>query len=176
MAFEWYVLHTLSGQENRVKNTIETRVKQDGMEDLIKEVLVPTENISEVKSGKKTIRKRRFFPGYILVNMEMTNEAWHFINGINGVIGFVGGGKKPVPLKEQEIKEILEQIEDKKSKVKPKVSFEIGESVKVTDGPFLNFSGVVNEVNPDKGKIKIMVTIFGRETPIELEYWQVEKV
>jgi len=176
MAFEWYVLHTLSGQEHKVKESIEARIKQEGMEDVIKQVLVPTENVSEVKGGKKTIRKRKFFPGYILIEMELTNEAWHFINGINGVIGFVGGGKKPVPLKESEIKEILEQLEEKKSKVKPKVSYEIGESVKVTEGPFINFSGVVHEVNPDKGKLKVMVTIFGRETPVELEYWQVEKI
>ncbi len=176
MAYNWYVLHTLSGQEYKIKESIEARIKQENMGDLIKQVLVPTENVSEVKSGKKTIRKRKFFPGYILVEMELTNEAWHFINSINGVIGFVGGGKKPVPLKEQEIKEILEQLEEKKSKVKPKVSYEIGESVKVTEGPFINFSGVVKEVNPDKGKLKVMVTIFGRETPIELEYWQVEKI
>ena len=175
MSVEWFVVHTLSGQENKVRDTIETRVKQEGMEEFVKSVLVPTENVSEVKSGKKTIRKRRFFPGYILVEMEMTNEAWHFINEINGIIGFVGGGKKPVPLKEQEVAEILDQIEDKKSKVKPKVAFEHGEAVKVTEGPFLNFNGVVHEVNPEKGKLKVMVAIFGRETPIELEYWQVEK-
>lgn len=177
MALAWYVVHTLSGQENKVKDTVELRITQEGMEELVKSVLVPTENVSEVKSGKKTIRKRRFFPGYILVQMEMTNEAWHFINEINGVIGFISGSqKKPVPLKEQEINEILEQIEDKKSKVKPKVAFEKGEGVKVTEGPFLNFNGIVDEINPEKGKLKVMVTIFGRETPIELEYWQVEKV
>ena len=177
MSVEWYVIHTLSGQENKVKDTIETRVKQEGMEEVIKTVLVPTENVSEVKSGKKSIRKRRFFPGYIMVQMEMTNEAWHFINEVNGIIGFISGSqKKPVPLKEQEVNEILEQIEDKKSKVKPKVAFEHGEGVKVTEGPFLNFNGVVHEVNPEKGRLKVMVSIFGRETPIELEYWPVEKV
>jgi transcriptional antiterminator NusG len=176
MALQWYVLHTLSGHERKVKETIETRIKQESMEEFIKQVLVPMENVSEVKSGKKTIRKRHFFPGYILVQMEMTNEAWHFINEVNGIIGFVGGGRKPVPLREQEINEILEQIEDKKSKVKPKMAFDIGEGVKVTDGPFLNFNGVVSEVNPEKGRVKVMVSIFGRETPIELEYWQVEKV
>ena len=176
MAMQWYVVHTLSGQEKKVKDTIESRIKQEGMEEVVSKVLVPTENVSEVKSGKKSIRKRRFFPGYILVEMEMTNESWHFINEINGIIGFIGGGRKPAPLKEQEIKEILEQIEDKKSKVKPKICFDQGESIKVTDGPFLNFSGFVHEVNPEKGKLKVMVSIFGRETPIELEYWQVERV
>lgn len=176
MAMQWYVVHTLSGQEKKVKDTIDMRVKQEGMEELVKLVLVPEENVSEVKSGKKTIRKRRFFPGYILVEMEMTNETWHFINEVNGIIGFIGGGKKPVPLKDQEISEILDQIEEKKSKVKPKVAFEQGESIKVTEGPFLNFNGVVHEVNPEKGRLKVMVSIFGRETPIELEYWQVEKV
>jgi transcription termination/antitermination protein NusG len=177
MSFQWYVVHTLSGHENKVKESIETSMKQEeGMDQYIKTVLVPTENVSEVKSGKKTIRKRKFFPGYILLEMEMTNEAWHFINNINGVIGFVGGGNKPVPLKEQEVNEILKQVEEKQSKVKPKVAFEQGEGVKVIEGPFLNFAGVVHEINPEKGKLKVMVTIFGRETPIELEYWQVEKV
>ena len=176
MAVAWYVVHTLSGQENKVKDTVEMLVKQESMEEYVKSVLVPTENVSEVKSGKKTIRKRRFFPGYILVEMEMTNETWHFINDINGIIGFVGGGKKPVPLKGHEISEILDQIEEKKTKVKPKIAFEKDESVKVTEGPFLNFNGRIQEINPEKGRLKVLVSIFGRETPIELEYWQVEKV
>lgn len=171
---KWYVVHTLSGQEYKVKEILENNVKDQNMQELIPQVLIPTENVSEVKAGKKSISTRKFFPGYILVNMAFTEETWLLVKQTPGVIGFVGSGA-PVPLREDEIKEILEQIEAKKEKVKPKVIFEKGEIIKITDGPFLNFNGTIDEVYPDKGKLKVMVQIFGRTTPVELEYWQVER-
>lgn len=171
---KWYVVHTLSGQELKVREILLNSVKSQNMQELVPDVLIPTENVSEVKGGKKSITTRKFFPGYILVHMAFTEETWHLIKHTPGVIGFVGSGT-PVPLKEDEIKGILEQIEAKKEKVKPKVIFEKGEIVKVTDGPFLNFNGTIDEVYPDKGKLKVLVQMFGRTTPVELEYWQVER-
>ena len=170
----WYVIHTLSGQENKVKENMESRLQSEEMADVVTQVLIPTENVSEVKSGKKTVTTRKFFPGYVLVNMELNEKSWYFIRNTSGVIGFIGTGK-PVPLQDHEVAEILSQIEEKKEKVKPKVMFDVGENVKVNDGPFVNFTGTVEEVNPDRGKLKVMVSIFGRATPIELEYWQVER-
>jgi transcriptional antiterminator NusG len=171
---KWYVVHTLSGQEYKTKEMLENSVKTQNMQEVIPQVLIPTENVSEVKAGKKSISTRKFFPGYILVNMAFSEETWLLVKQVPGVIGFVGSGT-PVPLREDEIKEILEQIEAKKEKVKPKVIFEKGEVVKVTDGPFLNFNGTIDEVYPEKGKLKVLVQIFGRTTPVELEYWQVER-
>lgn len=181
MEKKWFVLHTLSGQENKVKESIERRLKLDEMEDLIDEVLIPTEKVSEVKKGKKTTATRKFYPGYVLARMalydsenNLNEKTWYFIQETPGLIGFVGG-ERPVPLKEDEIEIILHQIEDKKEKVKPKVTYEPGETVKINDGPFLNFSGVIEEVDPERGKLKISVSIFGRSAPVELEYWQVER-
>lgn len=171
---KWYVVHTLSGQEQKVKEMLENSIKNQNMQELISEILIPTEHVSEVKGGKKSITTRKFFPGYILVNMAFTEETWHLVKHTPGIIGFVGSGT-PVPLHEDEIRDILEQIEAKKEKVKPKVIFEKGEIVKITDGPFLNFNGAIDEVYPDKGKLKVLVQIFGRTTPVELEYWQVER-
>lgn len=171
---KWYVVHTLSGQELKVREMLLNSIKGQNMQELVPDVLIPTENVSEVKGGKKSITTRKFFPGYILVHMAFTEETWHLIKHTPGVIGFVGSGT-PVPLREGEIKDILEQIEAKKEKVKPKVIFEKGEIVKVTDGPFLNFNGTIDEVYPDKGKLKVLVQMFGRTTPVELEYWQVER-
>ena len=170
----WYVVHTLSGQEYKVKEALENKIKVNEMESLIAQVLIPSERVAEVKGGKKTISARKFFPGYLLVQMVLTDETYYFIRHTPGVIGFIGSGT-PIPLQEHEIRDILDQIEAKKEKVKPKVLFEIGETVKVTDGPFENFSAVINEVDPERGKLKVLVTIFGRSTPVELEYWQVEK-
>lgn len=171
---KWYVVHTLSGQELRVKEMLESSIKGQNLQELIPEILIPTENVSEVKGGKKSITTRKFFPGYILINMAFNEDTWHLIKHTPGIIGFVGSGT-PVPLKDDEIRDILEQIEAKKEKVKPKVIFEKGEMVKVTDGPFLNFNGTIDEVYPDKGKLRVLVQIFGRTTPVELEYWQVER-
>lgn len=174
MALKWYVVKAMSGQERKVRSNIEARIEVEELGDYVGRVLIPTENVSEVKAGKRTITSRLFFPGYILVEMELNERTYHFVRQTNGVLGFLGD-QEPIPLKDDEIGDILNQIEAKKEKVKPKVLFEIGEAVKVTEGPFVNFSGVVNEINPDKGKLKVMVSIFGRSTPLELEYWQVER-
>lgn len=179
--FQWFVLHTLSGQEQKVKDSIEKRIKIEEMSELIKEVLIPTEKVAEVKKGKKTTSTRKFYPGYILVHMKLLDEKnqlldrpWYFVRETSGIIGFVGG-ERPVPLKTDEINSILAQIEERQEKVTPKVAFEKGENVKVNDGPFQNFTGVIDDVDPARGKLKISVSIFGRSTPVELEYWQVER-
>jgi transcriptional antiterminator NusG len=171
---KWYVVHTLSGQEYKVKEMLESRIKSHEMEDLVFQVLIPSEKVAEVKAGKKTITARKFFPGYLLVEMIRTDESYYLVRQTPGVIGFIGSGA-PIPLQEHEIQDVLSQIEVKKEKVKPKILFDLGETVKVTDGPFINFNGVIDEVNPDRGKLKVLVSIFGRSTPVELEYWQVEK-
>jgi transcriptional antiterminator NusG len=181
MEKQWFVLHTLSGQEAKVKENIERRILQEEMQEYIGEVLIPTEKVSEVKQGRKTTTTRKFFPGYVLVNMRLYDEekrlvdkTWYFTQQTPGLIGFIGGDR-PVPLRPQEVDIILHQIEEKKEKIKPKVVFEPGETVKINDGPFLNFSGVIEEVDPDRGKLKVSVSIFGRTAPVELEYWQVER-
>ncbi len=181
MQKEWYVLHTLTGQENKVRDSIKMRLRQEEMEEYIGDVIVPTEKVSEVKRGVKSTTTRKFFPGYVLINIALYDEnrqlrdkSWFFVRETSGVIGFVGG-ERPVPLKSGEMQDILNQVEDKKEKVKPKVAFDPGETVKITDGPFLNFSGTVDEVDPNRGKLKVSVAIFGRSAPVELEYWQVER-
>lgn len=181
MKKEWYVLHTLTGQEYKVQESIRRRIKLEEMEDLVGEVVIPTEKVSEVKKGVKSTTTRKFFPGYVLVNMalydaqrQLQEKAWYFIRETQGIIGFVGG-ERPVPLRAEEVDVIFHQVEEKKESVKPKVVFEPGETVKITDGPFLNFSGTVEEVDPDRGKLKVSVAIFGRSAPVELEYWQVER-
>jgi transcription termination/antitermination protein NusG len=181
MEKQWFVLHTLSGQEAKVKESIERRIKQEEMGELIDEVLIPTEKVSEVKRGKKTTTTRKFYPGYVLVHVRLYDEqhalverSWYFMQETPGIIGFVGG-ERPVPLRPEEVDSIMQQIEEKKEKIKPKVSFESGETVKITDGPFLNFSGVIEEIDPERGKLKVAVSIFGRSAPVELEYWQVER-
>ena len=181
MQKQWFVLHTLSGQEAKVKESIERRAQQEEMGELIGDVLIPTEQVSEVRQGKRTTTTRKFYPGYVLINVvlydddrQLNDRTWYFTQQIPGIIGFVGGNQ-PVPLREDEVSAILNQIEEKKEKVKPKVEFEAGETVKITDGPFLNFNGVVEEIDPERGKLKVSVSIFGRSAPVELEYWQVER-
>lgn len=176
MAKRWYVLHTQTGYEDKVKTSIETRAEASNFKHLVSQVLVPTEKVSEVKEGKKRISTRKFFPGYVLVEMELTDETWYLIKNTPGVSGFIGSGRRPVPLQENEINVILKQTEIAKEKPTPKVVFEKGEGVRVLDGPFTNFNGTIEEVNPAKGKLKVTISIFGRATPVELEYWQVEKV
>lgn len=176
MARHWYVIHTQTGYEDRVKTSIESKMKAGLVKDTISQVLIPIEQVSEIKAGKKKISQRKFFPGYILVEMELTDENWYLIRNITGVTGFVGAGAKPIPLREDEIDTILRQAKDAKEKPTPKVVFEKGENVRVTDGPFTNFNGTIEEANLTKGKIKVMISIFGRATPVELETWQVEKV
>ena len=173
---KWYVVHTQTGVEQRVKANLETRAETAGIGHLIQRVMIPTEKVSEVKEGKKRISERKFFPGYVLVQMELTDDSWYLVRNTPGISGFVGSGRTPLPLSEGEIAEILKQQEEKKSKPKPKVEFEVGESVRVKEGAFANFNGTIEEINPNRGKLKVMVTIFGRSTPVELEYWQVEKV
>ncbi|MFA5094246.1 MAG: transcription termination/antitermination protein NusG [Candidatus Omnitrophota bacterium] len=176
MAKRWYVIHTQTGVEDKVKASIEKRAESANMKETISQVLIPTEQVSEVKEGKKKISQRKFFPGYVLVEMELNDNTWYLIKNTTGVTGFIGARTKPVALREDEVQSILKQSEERKVKPAPKVIFEKGESVRVTDGPFTNFNGVIEEVNPDKGKLKVSVTIFGRSTPVELEYWQVEKL
>ncbi|MBN1676506.1 MAG: transcription termination/antitermination protein NusG [Kiritimatiellae bacterium] len=182
MAKEWFVIHTLTGQESKVKDSIERRTQQEEMGDYIGDVLVPTEKVSEVKQGKKTTATRKFFPGYVLAQIDLydakhqiNDKSWYFIRETPGIIGFVGG-EKPVPLRQEEVDVLLCQVDERAEKVKPKVSFEPGETVKITDGPFMNFSGVIEEVDPERGRLKISVAIFGRSAPVEVEYWQVERV
>jgi len=181
MTKQWFVLHTLTGQEHKVKRSIEARVRLEEMDRYIGEVVIPTEKVSEVKNGKKTTTTRKFFPGYVLINLAWYDEkrqvlepTWRFLKETPGVIGFIGGDK-PMPLSEKEVDDIINQVADKEEKVVPKVVYDPGETVKITDGPFMSFNGVVDEVDPDRGKLKVSVAIFGRSAPVELEYWQVER-
>ena len=176
MAKQWYVIHTQTGHEERVKTTIENRAQQFSLQDKIAQILIPMEKVSEIKAGKKKISTRKFFPGYVLVEMELNDDTWYLVKNTPGVSGFIGSGRKPLPLRETEVEGIIKQAEEKKEKPTPKVIFEKGESIRVKEGPFVNFNGTIEEVNPNKGKLKVMVSIFGRTTPVELEYWQVEKI
>ena len=182
MEKQWFVIHTLTGKEMKVRDSLLRRIKTEEMSDLVGDVSIPSEKISEVKKGKKSTTTRMFYPGYVLIQIGLYKEdgkinerAWYYVNDTLGVIGFVGG-KRPTPLRPKEVESVVYQIADKKEKVKPKVQFEPGETVKINDGPFLNFSGVIEEVDPDRGKLKVSVAIFGRTAPVELEYWQVERV
>lgn len=181
MQSQWFVIHTLSGQEQKVKDSIEKRLKAEEMGEFIKEVLVPMEKVAEVRSGKKTVTTRKLHPGYVYIDVVLLDEGrrvldrpWYFVRETPGIIGFVGG-ERPIPVTPDEIAVIKEQVADSEDTERPKVNFALGETVKINDGPFLNFSGVIEEIEPDRGKLKITVNIFGRNTPVELEYWQVEK-
>jgi transcriptional antiterminator NusG len=176
MAQKWYVVHTYSGHENKVKTALEKTVKSQGFEDRIFKVVIPTENVTEMRNGKRTISTRKFFPSYILVEMDMSDEVLHLINNTPGVSRIVGVGGKPTPLREEEVERILEAIDTGKAKPTPEIPYKIGEHVRVIDGPFTDFTGVVDEVNPERGKLKVMVSIFGRPTPVELDFLQVETV
>jgi transcription termination/antitermination protein NusG len=180
MRSQWFVIHTLSGQEQKVRESIEKRIKPEEMGDFIKEVLVPMEKVVEVRNQKKTVSTRKLWPGYVFVDMVLLDEnnriiekPWYFIKETPGVIGFVGEPPQPTPA--EEVEAIKNQISASEEHEKPKVSFDVGETVKINNGPFLNFSGVIEEVEPERGKLKVTVNIFGRNTPVELEYWQVEK-
>lgn len=174
MEKNWYVIHTYSGYENKVKANLERRVESMAMEDKIFRILVPTEEEFEVRDGKRKVTKKKVFPGYVLVEMILTDDSWYVVRNTPGVTGFVGSGTKPIPLQEKEIKMILHQMGFEEPKVK--MDFEVGETIKVIRGPFENFSGVIEDISPEKGKIKVMVSMFGRETPVELDYHQVEKL
>ena len=175
MEKNWYVIHTYSGYENKVKTGLEERIKQFGKEEYFGEIVVPTENVVEMIRGERKTTSRKFFPGYVLINMAMNNETWHIVKSTPKVTGFIGGGNQPIPIPEKQATDILHQIKEGKLKPKPKVSFEKGDSVSITDGPFTNFNGFVEEVKPEKGRLKVLVSIFGRSTPIELEFLQVKK-
>jgi transcriptional antiterminator NusG len=176
MAKRWYVVHAYSGFEKQVKRSLEERIRRAGMEELFGEVLVPTEEVVEMKAGQKRRSDRKFFPGYVLVEMEMTDETWHLVKDVPKVMGFIGGtADKPAPITQREADAILSRVKEGVDKPRPKVLFEPGEMVRVIDGPFNDFNGVVEEVNYDKSRLRVAVLIFGRSTPVELEFHQVEK-
>jgi transcriptional antiterminator NusG len=180
MRNQWFIIQTLSGQEHKVKESIEKRVKTDEMQDYVKEVLVPMEKVVEVRNQKKTVSNRKLWPGYVFVDMVLLDEnnriieqPWYFIRETQGVIGFLSDPPQPTP--NEEVEAIKAQISVSEDTEKPKVNFAVAETVKINNGPFLNFSGVIEEIDPERGKLKVTVNIFGRNTPVELEYWQVEK-
>jgi transcriptional antiterminator NusG len=176
MSKRWYVIHAYSGFEKSVQRALLERIERTGMQDKFGEILVPLEEVVEMKGGQKSISERKFFPGYVLAQMEMTDETWHLVKSTPKVTGFVGGsGNKPTPITDKEVEAILKQIQEGVEKPKPKVLFEVGESVRVTEGPFNDFHGNVEEVNYDKNKLRVSVLIFGRATPVELDFGQVEK-
>ena len=174
---KWYIIHTYSGFERKVKESLESRVRAyPELEHRIGQVLIPTESVTEVRGGKKYTSERMFYPGYVLVEMDMDDNVWHVVKSTPRVTGFVGTGQQPTPLSEDEVQQIVYRVADSKEKPKLKVKFEKNESVRITEGPFASFTGVVDEVNEDRETLKVMVTIFGRSTPVELEFGQVEKV
>ncbi len=173
---QWYVIHTYSGFENKVKQSIEQRVAAAGLGSMVSQVMIPTETVVELKKGKRREASQKFFPGYVLIRMEMTDELWYLIKNTPKVTGFVGPGVRPTPIPEDQVKALLQQVETGAERPKHRVLFSRGESVRVVDGPFSNFTGVVEEVKADKGRLKVMVSIFGRPTPVDLEFLQVERV
>jgi transcriptional antiterminator NusG len=176
MAKRWYVIHAYSGYEKQVKRSLEDRIERAAMEELFGEVLVPTEEIVEMKGGQKRRSDRKFFPGYVLVEMEMTDDTWHLVKDVPKVMGFIGGtAERPAPISQKEADAILSRLQEGADKPRPKVLFEPGEMVRVVDGPFNDFNGVVEDVDYDKSRLKVAVLIFGRSTPVELEFHQVEK-
>lgn len=178
MAKKFYVVHTYSGYENKVKKTIEERIRQSGLEERFGQILIPTEQVVEVKGGEKRTSKRKFFPGYLLIEMEMDSDTWHLVKSTPKVTGFVGGGKQPeeIPaISRAEVERLTSQISEGTLKPKPKVQYENGDTVRVIDGPFAGFNGTVEEVNQEKGRLRVLVSIFGRATPVELDFMQVER-
>ncbi len=176
MAKRWYIVHAYSNFEKKVAESIREKAAQQGLEDLFEEILVPTEKVVEVRRGRKVDTERKFFPGYVLVRMEMTDQAYHLIKNTPKVTGFLGSDNRPVPISDAEAGRILHQVQEGVERPKPSISFEVGEQVRVSDGPFASFSGHVEEVDEERARLKVAVSIFGRPTPVELEYGQVEKV
>lgn len=176
MALKWYVVHVYSGFENKVKTALEERISASPHPEKFEEVIVPTEQVVELVKGKKKESSRKFYPGYILVRMEMDDETWHIVNDTAKVTGFLGGKNKPAPILDDEAAQILNRMEAGQSKPQPKYFYETGDEIRVIDGPFTNFNGTVEDVNPEKGKIKVLVSIFGRSTPVELDFVQVKKL
>ena len=176
MAKRWYVIHAYSGYEKQVKRSLEDRIERAAMEELFGDVLVPTEEVVEMKGGQKRRSDRKFFPGYVLVEMEMTDDTWHLVKDVPKVMGFIGGtAERPAPISQKEADAILDRLQEGADKPRPKVLFEPGEMVRVVDGPFNDFNGVVEDVDYDKSRLKVAVLLFGRSTPVELEFHQVEK-
>ena len=173
---KWYVIHTYSGYEQKVKVNLFDQFEHSDCKENLAEIVIPTEKVVEIRKGKKKISSRKFFPGYVLISVAMTQDIWYMIKNTPKVTGFLGGGSTPVPLSEKEVKTIMDQIKGEAQRPKPKFSFERGENIRVIEGPFINFNGVVEDVNQDKGKVKVMVSIFGRATPVELEFPQIERV
>ena len=176
MSYKWYVVHVYSGSEKRVKETIEEQMKSKNMEEFIEDILVPTEEIFEIRKGAKVKTEKKFFPGYLLIKMNMTDESWHFIKSQPKVTNFLGSKGKPVSLSDKEAERLLAQISEGVERPRSNVIFEIGEEVRVSDGPFQSFNGLVEEVDEDKSRLKVTVSIFGRATPVDLEFTQVEKI
>ena len=176
MEARWYVLHVYSGFENKVAQSIREQAAQKGLADQFEEVLVPTEEVVEVRRGAKVQSDRKFFPGYVLLKMQMTDESWHLVKDTPKVTGFLGGRGRPVPITQREAERIINQVKEGVERPKSSVSFEIGEQVRVSDGPFASFNGIVQDVDEERSRLKVEVSIFGRATPVELEYAQVEKV
>ncbi|MEY4014931.1 MAG: transcription termination/antitermination protein NusG [Pseudomonadota bacterium] len=177
MTKRWYVVHAFSGMEKSVARAIQERIDRAGMQDQFGQILVPTEEVVEIRGGQKALSERRFFPGYVLVEMDMNEQTWHLVKNTNKVTGFVGGtASKPTPISQAEVDKIMAQMQEGVEKPRPKVLFEVGEVVRVKEGPFTDFNGNVEEVNYDKNRLRVSVTIFGRSTPVELEFGQVEKL
>ena len=179
---QWFVVHVLSGHEQKVQKDILRRIQTEEMGDFVYEVLIPTERVQEIKRGKKTETTRKFFPGYLIVNMHLLDEnnqlvekTWYFIKDTAGVLGFAGTKDRPIPMRKKEVESLLAQVREREDTIKPKIIFEVGDKVKVADGPFQNQNGIVEEIDPERGKLRVSVSIFGRDTPVDLEYWQVEK-
>ena len=176
MPKRWYVIHAFSGFEGQVKRSLEDRIKRAELEEFFGDILVPTEEVVEMRNGQQRKSERKFFPGYVLVNMELTDETWHLVKNVPKVMGFIGGtGDRPAPIPENQAMAILQRVQEGVEKPRPKVLYEVGEVVRVVDGPFTDFNGVVEEVDYDKSRVKVSVLIFGRSTPVELEFSQVEK-
>jgi len=176
MSMKWYVVHTQTGAEEKAKAGLESKMAKTDLKNYIGEIVVPTEQVSEIRGGKKRITSRKFFPGYVLLKMEMNKESWYLVKTTPGITGFIGPGRTPAPLTDEEVNNILKRTQDTETKPSPKIIFDIGEPVRISEGPFANFHGSIMEVNPDRGKLKVSVSIFGRSTLVEMEYWQVEKL
>jgi transcriptional antiterminator NusG len=176
MTARWYVLHVYSGFENKVAEAIKEKARKQGIEDKVEEIMVPTEEVIEVRRGQRVNAERKFFPGYVLAKIDLDDEVWHMVKDTPKVTGFLGAGNKPSPITEKEAMQLLQQIQEGIERPRPSIVYDIGEEVKVTDGPFASFNGMVEEIDEERGRLKVSVSIFGRATPVELEYSQVEKL